>query len=427
MLIFFSALSCLIIIFSIYRKNGLGLVDFFVIFSWFYIFFRPIVLEGCTDFINVDLYYWDSTDYWYGVNVSAFLLLMLQSGALLHGCTTIKFEASVEIDRICRINKISSFFIVFLLLLVFSFYGAAVLPAYRDAGALSVSLPGFNFIYPFLKYFSYLSISTAIFLYFYLKQARYLFQAFLLVAVLMVLGRRGLLVAPFISAFFIYCFVKKVAGSGALREFFQPRYFLIFCVLLVIVFGGKSIYSSGSSLKPVDTMPFTCLAVVKGYQEFDLFWPAIISVFRENSNLLDLPGAVIGNFVPHHERLDYYPEFYSITDKAMMKYNGQSYYYLKFGISPNIFQFHFSYFYLFSVVTVFATGFILSLVERSTAKAFLMGRPALFYLSYLTFYYLVSAMDFTLKYYVFDIFVGILGAVLIFIVSFFLPKNERGE
>jgi hypothetical protein len=182
-------------------------------------------------------------------------------------------------------------------------------------------------------------------------------------------------------------------------------------LLFFIIFFGKSIGSQivgiasqvPSGEDPVvkySEISTICWANLKGFQEYDLLWPAVVNNYEKNYSLLDFVPALLGNFVSHENRLLNYPDLYSITDKLMLAHAYDSYLNSKFGISPNSYQFYFSYLGPFSIFFFFLLGFLSRKFELRILYLFLIGSVFSGYLLNLFIGILGSPIDFTLKYYI---------------------------
>ena len=53
-------LSFTVFIYSIYKYKRIGMIEFSLPFVWFYIFFRPLNIDNCSDLVNRNLYFWNS-------------------------------------------------------------------------------------------------------------------------------------------------------------------------------------------------------------------------------------------------------------------------------------------------------------------------------------------------------------------------------
>jgi hypothetical protein len=174
----------------------------------------------------------------------------------------------------------------------------------------------------------------------------------------------------------------------------------------------------GKVLKDVPNFDFrnmniSCLVLQVGMQEFDLLWPAIIEVSNKFNNLLDLPIALVSGLIFNHADRMQLPlgSFHSITDKTMLIYNHDPYVYQKFGISPNTYQFYYSYFGLISLLLVFLLGIMLRRIELEVFKNISSYKIyAAIGLNFLIYLFL-SPFDITLKYYLLDFVILALFAI----------------
>ena len=158
---------------TLLRKKYVGIVDFIVILSWFYIYFRPLAMEKCAEYINISLYLWDENLYWFGTYMSASLVLILQLGVFVNYLYSRARPYSINFEYL---NIVNNFFIISLftiIVVIYFIYGNSIFPAYREAGALSIAMPGFNFIYPFIKFTVFFTLLITTFLFFTTKRIKY--------------------------------------------------------------------------------------------------------------------------------------------------------------------------------------------------------------------------------------------------------------
>lgn len=411
-------LSFMVFIFSIYRYKRIGLIELSLPFAWFYIFFRPLNIDNCSDIVNRDLYFWNEHYYIFGVIFSAFAMLAYQVGALLlpkNSLYAAKLR-SVNILKTIRIFNNLFFFSLYLFIffwsILFFLYGMSLFPWNRfSSGSLSVNFPGFQFVWPFLRILIFFLIFLSLFLFFETKKKIYFFIFVLIVGSIIILGSRGIILTPIILFYFVYINYSLIIKQESLLKFFNLSNFLIFVLLFFIIFFGKSIGSQivgiasqvPSGEDPVvkySEISTICWANLKGFQEYDLLWPAVVNNYEKNYSLLDFVPALLGNFVSHENRLLNYPDLYSITDKLMLAHAYDSYLNSKFGISPNSYQFYFSYLGPFSIFFFFLLGFLSRKFELRILYLFLIGSVFSGYLLNLFIGILGSPIDFTLKYYI---------------------------
>ena len=181
----------------------------------------------------------------------------------------------------------------------------------------------------------------------------------------------------------------------------------------------------GKVLKDLPNLDFRnldigCIVIQVGMQEFDLLWPAIIDVNNRFNNLLDLPLALISGLIYNHADRMKLPlgSFHSITDKTMLIYNHDPYVYQKFGISPNTYQFYYSYFGLFSLVIIFFLGIFLRRLELDIFRKIANYKIYSAIFIHLMITMLLSPFDITLKYYLLDFCILFMFAIRFPIVKF---------
>jgi hypothetical protein len=229
-----------------------------------------------------------------------------------------------------------------------------------------------------------------------------LFGLLLAIASGLIFGKRGMLVSPILI------------GVAACTFFSNFRFFSIrnltksfIAVIMVFIIGFYMVFGKVLKELPhvdIATVNVNCLVLQVGMQEFDLLWPATIEVRNKFNNLLDLPIALVsGLYFNHAERMKFkVGSVHSITDKTMLLYNHDAYVYQKFGISPNTYQFYFSYFGLFSLFVISFLGFFLRKLELEIFKK--ISNANMY--SAIFFYFLINLMlspfDITLKYYLLD-------------------------
>jgi hypothetical protein len=206
---------------------------------------------------------------------------------------------------------------------------------------------------------------------------------------------------------------------------------LLLLVFFVVVFAGKGIISyivvsHESNYFVKESSNFLCNIVDAGQQEFDLVWPIIVLHSGEWGGVIDFFFAIVGNLFPHQDRLLNYPELYSITDKIMMNsYLKDAYLYDKFGISPNVFQFWFSYLNVFSVFVFFIIGIVSQKIEFFTLRFFYSNKILSFYMAYLLFSFVFSPIDFSMKYYIVQVVYFLLVLFLFRLYVFLINELSK--
>jgi hypothetical protein len=429
-------LSIFFIYKSIQKFKALGLIEATTIMSWFYIFYRPLVLEECTEYINIDLYYWNFDYYTYGIVFSAIGLIFFQLGALL--CKKRKYISGISVDSIrqCNVTRAKSLFtfllVLFYILVFFliAYYGQALLPWNRLSGSASTVLNGFEYIWPIINIVLFLNIFLSLFLFFELKRKKYLVYFLAIIMLALVLGRRGILILPIL--FFI--FFKTSFNINILKEkissFFNFNSILIFLVFILIIFTGKNLllllFFNSQEVDNINSVvPLLCEISSIGGQEYDLLWPLIVKNYIINYGFIDFFYALLGNFIPHEIRLLNYHDFYSITDKTMMSSIPNTYLNSKYGISPNSSQLIFSYLGLFGVFALFFLGVISRNIESHILSKLNFMKIFEAYLLYLIFIYLQGAMDFTLKYLISQIILLAIIAIIYYAYSSLISSLNK--
>ena len=427
-------LSGAILLLSIVRFRTIGLIDVAVVFSWFYIFFRPSAIDFCHEYIAKDVYFWNYEYYIFGVFYSIFSLILFQFGALLYSSKKSEMFILMKSRHeyfLCSLKDVLSFFIflyVLLLLVIFLNYGTDILPWNRPVGAFSTSLPGFQFFWPLIRLILFFSIPVSLFLYFETQKTAYLISFAFIVSTALFLGRRGILVGPVLFFLFIYSFYIFRYKNLSVNKLFKFSYFFILLILIFIIFFGKEAVSiifdrnyASLTISAGEDFSKLCMVVKKGQQEFDVFWPAVVDGYSP-SNIFDLIPAMLGGFIPHELRLLEYPSLYSITDKLMMEYIGDVYLYKKFGISPNKHQFYYSYFGYFSLVLIFFIGYLSRKLEYFILEDFFKSKYLQMYFWFLFFGLINGPFDYTFKYYA----VGFVYFSFFYIIyRIFFIKNSK--
>ena len=371
-------------VFSVYRMKTIGLIEFMVMFSWFYIFLRPLTIDYCSNFINKEIYFWDIDYYGFGVVFSALGVVLLQIGASFslkrYQNISPSFSQAlsnkkiiVESKKILNFSTVLFLFVLFGLVII---YGQNILPWHRaGTGATSAGLVGFEFIWPLIRILLFFIIVFSLFLFFETKKQKYLLPFLLVVLTVLIFGRRGILVGPILFFTFIYMYYLLKIKNESFLQFITPKYIVLIALLFVIIFTGKTLVSKvffGGFVQISSSMELgsVCGLVRAGAQEFDLIWPAVISNYLNNYSMSDFIYALFGNFIPHENRLLNYEHLYSITDKLMMEHVRDTYLNLKFGISPNLYQFYFSYLGVFSLLLFLCLGYYLRVLEMKVLRRF---------------------------------------------------------
>lgn len=406
--------SAMLIILSIRKFRYFGLIDSGVVFSWFYIFLRPVGIDFCDSSINKNLYFWSESNYQVGVYYSIVSLILFQLGTFFYSEKQKVANIFLSLDSrrdefFNNLDKLLSFFIVvyFLMLtIIFLIYGGAIFPWNRPSGALSSALPGFEFFWPLIRIVLLFSIPISLFLYFERKRNSYLIIFAFIISTALLFGRRGMLIGPILFFIFIYSFYSFKYKHLDFLNYLKFKYFILFFSIIFIVFFGKDIvsvfFSSGySQLKSEsnENISFLCGVIKSGHQEFDLLWPAVIEMYTP-SNILDFFPALVGGIISHENRLINYSFAYSITDKLMMEYMRDAYLYLKFGISPNMHQFYYSYFGYFSLVVIFLVGSFSRMLEYRMLKNLFVSKFFRMFVYFMVINLIASPFDYTLKYHI---------------------------
>jgi len=378
--------------------------------SWFYIFLRPAGIDFCADVVNKELYFWDYDYYILGVLTSVLMLLMFQVGASIPLKNYRQILSCYNVDRLALIKNLKK--ILYFSLLIFSlmlfllilFYGQSLLPWERvGLGATSAALSGFEFIWPLVRILLFFIIVSSLFLFFETGKFKYFLYFMLIVLSILILGRRGILIAPILFFLFVYTFYRLSIRKDSLFVFFQWRYISVGLLVLIIAFLGKrlihQVYLGDFSALETTDSGFICNIIKNGGQEFDLLWPAIIENVVKNYSLLDFVYAIVGNFYSHEDKLLNHEYLYSITDKLMMEYMKDVYVNLKFGISPNIYQFYISYLGPFAILALFLFGYVFRRVEKTILKAFFTNKFFVTYIVYLLMSFFRGPIDYTFKYF----------------------------
>ena len=417
MLLLFS-IGAILFFLSINKKKYIGIIDFGFLLSSFFIFYRPIFLNYCDNFINKKIYLWDNGDYIYGTVFSAIAIILFYL-SYNSSIKRVKITDSFSLIALrenpqllawfVKVNRIIVLLYLALMVFVYGFIGASWGSGEQLSGAMSVRIPGFEFVWPFINFFLFLGVFLSVILLYIKRRRIYLLQFLIIVGVALLLGRRGALVSPILLSIFVVSIGRVRISWRAIRHF-KGRGLLFIGLLGFILFFGKGLTNYLFETRAVnyaateDDTPFACVIVKKGHQEFDLFWPAVIA---ESSlkNIAAIPGALLGNFISHQERLDNFENFYSSTDHLMMKYNGGAYRDLKFGISPNFHQYYYYYFGILSVLIIIFLGKIGFIFEKRIIACVRSAQIFKMYFLYIFWILLNSPWDTTLKYFLFNSFI----------------------
>lgn len=411
-IIFSFILSVALIFFALYKFRRLGLIEVLVIFSWFPLFFRTSLIEKCKSFINRDVYYWNETYYHYGIVIGSVLLILFQIGSLIGKRHPKRLFHNVDADKlisklkeVVQVVNLATLVLFFVAALVF---GQALLPWTRvGGGAISNTVQGFGMFYQIISLVGTMSIVLNLFLFLEKRERTYLYFAILIILFFLLIGRRGRIVYPILIFLFYYSYYVFSLRGHRISGKLNAKYVLPILLIFFIIFNGKDFalnFFSGAEKKTGHDVPFACRVVKSGHQEFDLLWPAIITQ-QEDIQFYDIPLAMFGGFVPHRDRLDNYPELYSMTDKLMMSTNSTAYYSLKFGASPNVFQFYYGYFGVLSFLILFVLGCWMRHFESLSLGFYFNGKIFKSFFVVIGFQFFTSAFDFFGKYFVAQTFI----------------------
>lgn len=427
-LLWFISKSLLII--SILKNRVISLFDTFVLFSWFYVFYRPLLIDYCN--VNRDLYFWDESYYIFGALYVALLLILMQVGASFIKLPSHIQFANLGLEKLKRHLRRISFFLLILslVILVISWleFGSMLLPFNRSGGALSVSAAGLERYFYILRITTSILIISSLFLFFVYGCKIELVYFLIGIFILLIFSKRGAILTPILVFLFLYTFyILNVKKQGFLKLLNKKTIGLMF-IVLVVAFAGKVIFEPEKLLVIGGTSQSkACKIVHTGQQEFDLFNPAVMVYSYSSLNIIDLPTAIFGSVIEHENRLkNYSSRFHSATDKLMLKYNRVVYLEKKFGISPNIFQYLTFYFSFLSLFLIVIVGYVYKLLERHLLFSFYNGRVFKSYLSLILMSFLVSPHDFTFKYYAFYLVV-LFFVVFIYSLYMFILRGICGE
>lgn len=426
-LIILWAVSGAIVCISIVKNRVVSLLDSIVIFSWFYVFFRPLMIEYCD--VNKTIYYWDETYYVSGAFVVAFLLLSLQSGGLIFKLPTQKVTTAYNYVQLERVLQSVSYYLlavsILIVLIAWADFGSLLLPFNRGGGALSVSASGLEKYFYILRVTVSILMISSLFLLFICKKKKALVFLVASILVLLIFSKRGAVISPIIVFSYLYTFFELRIRKASFASLINSKALLFILSVMLLAFGGKFIFKPEVFFSNVGlNQILACTLIDIGQQEYDLLNPAVLKMSSDSFHIFDLPTAMLGGVIEHRERLINYPDqFLSATDKIMLEYNGNVYLEKKFGVSPNIFQYLFFYFSIFSVIIAFATGYLYKYLERKIAQSFFSSKIFKSYMFLIFANFLLSPHDFTLKYYVFYICVLVLLAVG-YLLSFSLCRGR---
>lgn len=415
-LILLWATSIILLLYSYLKFNYVSTLDVFVVSGWFFTFFRPIFTCDCE--VNLDMYHWDAKLYNYGTVLGAFSLILFQIGHTLFNkkkFSQIRLNCKLSIDNsqlIKAIRKLTLILLVSLIILYFIF-GQNLFYGFNEVdAAISIAVPGLEYGFRVIGVAISILIPTSI-LYLYKFGFKFLPVVGLLFAICsgLIFGKRGMLVSPVligISSCMFFANIKFLSIKNILKS--------ITFVVFVSILGFYMIFGKVVKELPnvdIRNVNISCLVLQVGMQEFDLLWPATIEVGNRFNNLLDLPVALVSGLIYNHTDRMKLPigSFHSITDKTMLIYNHDPYVYQKFGISPNTYQFYYSYFGLFSLVIVLFLGIMLRRLELEVFKSISSYKIYFAIGLYFLMNLLLSPFDITLKYYLLDFVILALFAI----------------
>lgn len=410
--------SAALLIAAFCKYKTLTFFDASTILSWFFIFFRPLHITSCE--VNINLYYWNESQYIQGSIISIIALITLQAASLLVSKKllppALPFKSELFEKRIALASMWAFLSCLAVVALMFSIFGSQVFPANRGQGAISVSLPGLEFFYHTIRALTLISIILSGLLFLIFKQKKQLFIAFFSLLILLIFAKRNAIIYPILYTLFLFgihqTHISHTKFLKVAQKTIPPLLFIIF-----IAFFGKAFKSQEPVSLNVPTDGYACEAIRLGMQEFDLFWPAVLETSKGEVNLIDLPYAIWGALAYGHQaRLK--SSYLSITDKTMLLYNYQNYVNNKYGISPSIAQFYFYYLSFFSFPVFALIGYFLRRLDFSLAQNIFSTNFGKFFLTLSASKLLASPFDFTIKYSAFEaaIFLA-LYVILIFVFS----------
>ena len=409
-------ISLILLFISYIRFNYFSIIDFFIVSGWFFTFFRPLFTPSCN--VNLDLYHWDEKLYNYGTIIGAISLILFQAGHTFFNkkkFRTIQLNYTLSLDgtRLLRAIRKLIFFLIIILIVLYWIFKNNLFYGFNDVdGAISVAVPGLEYGFRLIGVaISVLIPASMLCLYKFGFKIYPIIGLILAICSGLIFGKRGMLVSPILIGIAACTFFSKIKFLS-----FRNISKSLFSVAIVLLIGFYMIF--GKVLKDVPNFDFrnmniSCLVLQVGMQEFDLLWPAIIEVSNKFNNLLDLPIALVSGLIFNHTDRMQLPlgSFHSITDKTMLIYNHDPYVYQKFGISPNTYQFYYSYFGLISLFLVFLLGIMLRRIELEVFKNISSYKIyAAIGLNFLIYLFL-SPFDITLKYYLLDFVILALFAI----------------
>ncbi len=409
-------ISLILLFISYIRFNYFSIIDFFIVSGWFFTFFRPLFTPSCN--VNLDLYHWDEKLYNYGTIIGAISLILFQAGHTFFNkkkFRTIQLNYTLSLDgtRLLRAIRKLIFFLIIILIVLYWIFKNNLFYGFNDVdGAISVAVPGLEYGFRLIGVaISVLIPASMLCLYKFGFKIYPIIGLILAICSGLIFGKRGMLVSPILIGIAACTFFSKIKFLS-----FRNISKSLFSVAIVLLIGFYMIF--GKVLKDVPNFDFrnmniSCLVLQVGMQEFDLLWPAIIEVSNKFNNLLDLPIALVSGLIFNHADRMQLPlgSFHSITDKTMLIYNHDPYVYQKFGISPNTYQFYYSYFGLISLLLVFLLGIMLRRIELEVFKNISSYKIyAAIGLNFLIYLFL-SPFDITLKYYLLDFVILALFAI----------------
>jgi hypothetical protein len=368
--------------------------------------------------VNLDLYHWDEKLYNYGTIIGAISLILFQAGHTFFNkkkFRTIQLNYTLSLDgtRLLRAIRKLIFFLIIILIVLYWIFKNNLFYGFNDVdGAISVAVPGLEYGFRLIGVaISVLIPASMLCLYKFGFKIYPIIGLILAICSGLIFGKRGMLVSPILIGIAACTFFSKIKFLS-----FRNISKSLFSVAIVLLIGFYMIF--GKVLKDVPNFDFrnmniSCLVLQVGMQEFDLLWPAIIEVSNKFNNLLDLPIALVSGLIFNHTDRMQLPlgSFHSITDKTMLIYNHDPYVYQKFGISPNTYQFYYSYFGLISLFLVFLLGIMLRRIELEVFKNISSYKIyAAIGLNFLIYLFL-SPFDITLKYYLLDFVILALFAI----------------
>lgn len=405
-IIVFFLISLLLVVVSYLKYKFISSIDLLVVFSWFFVFYRPAAFGLCD--INLNLYYWREDLYFYGSYLSALLTVLLQVGGLFPnrplGLTvdTSKDKVNTSVLRCCAIMTTGVF------LVMVAVYGTKIFPSNRGTGALSVSLPGLEVFFYLLTPLTFLLIFTGLFQMTVFKKKRAIAYVVYGIFILMLFSKRGRIIAPILMFAGVYLYNLKYISRKSLLSAVNPSTLFLLFFSVLILFYGKSIrfdqegnFNFGGSNS--ESSGIICDSIKKGHQEFDLLWPAAMDHFlTEDVQIFDLPKALYGSLLLSHEvRLD--SEYLSLTDKLMLKHNADTYRYLKYGVSPSLTQYYWIYLGPFCLLAFPLFGFFYRKFDFYCIKKFFTGSIIPTYMITQVGYLFLSPFDFRIKYVAFSL------------------------